>query len=442
MTNYAVVGLGFGDESKGATVDHLCRTRDVGLVVRFNGGGQAGHNVVTDGRHHTFSQWGSGTLAGVPTFLSRFMVVDPLALVPEAEHLESIGVEDPWSMLTIDPRSLVVTPWHRAAQRFEEKLRGDKRHGTCGMGIGKAVEESIKRPSAALRWGDIVASGGSEAERALAAFEAGVEYVSPLAKYCRRRFGDHPLASMEHSDGEYPWARQPDEVAKEFARIAKLPRTLGWRLAVDGGPVVFEGAQGVLLDEDYGFHPHTTWSTTTFANADSLAAEAGLDKPYRLGVTRAYSYRHGPGPFPTEEKGWVPGPRSSDSLHPPEPHNGHDEWRGGCRYGPLDLVLLKYAVEVCRGVDGIAVSHLDQLHEYAVDRWITPLGMVERLPVPKQPSLARQEAIGGILAHTRLAGFMGMTIPTAIEHTLGVPVVIESHGPTALDRNEKAGVPA
>ncbi len=438
MTNYAVIGLGHGDEGKGATTDWLCRNRDVGLVVRHNGGGQAGHNVVAeDGRHHTFSQWGSGTLAGVPTFLSRFMVVDPLALVPEAEHLQSIGVVDPWSLLTIDPQAIVVTPWHRAAQRFEEKLRGDRRHGTCGMGIGKAVDQAIHHPDRTLRWGDLVNSTlvGTETERVMDSIRGGVEYVSPLTRFMRLRFEGNSLASMEHSDGEHPWARQPDEVAQEFIRIATMPRTEAWGTGWVGARahrpgVVFEGAQGVLLDENYGFHPHTTWSTTTPTNADVLASEAGLEKPYRLGVTRAYSHRHGPGPFPTED-GWKP---------EEEPHNVHDDWRGGVRYGPLDLVLLRYAVDACGGVDGIAVTHLDAPHPSVVDCWSTPFGAVDYLIAPKKPDLARQEAIGGILRHSRPASRLPTAVPTAVAFATRTDVVLESYGPTAADRKD-VGVP-
>src|SRR5262245_62300875 len=114
-----VAGLGYGDEGKGSIVDFLARqprpgTR-AGLVVRFNGGAQAAHNVVTeDGRHHTFAQFGSGTFTpGVRTHLSQHVLVDPLALVTEAEHLASLGVPDALDRLTVDREALVTTPYHR-----------------------------------------------------------------------------------------------------------------------------------------------------------------------------------------------------------------------------------------------------------------------------------------------------------------------------------------
>lgn len=127
------------------------------------------------------------------------------------------------------------------------------------------------------------------------------------------------------------------------AHLARVLRT---------GSVVFEGAQGVLLDEWHGFHPYTTWSTTTFANAEALLAESGRSCPARrLGVVRAYTTRHGPGPHMTED-------RELAALLP-EPHNGTGAWQGAFRVGHFDAVAHAYAVEVCGGVDALALTHLD-----------------------------------------------------------------------------------
>ena len=142
--HYVVCGLGFGDEGKGSVTDFLCssRSRDPAhAVVRFNGGGQAGHNVVTaDGRHHTFAQFGSGSFTpGVRTHLSRFMLVDPLALAAEAAHLIAAGVPGALGRLTVDRDARLVTPYHQAANRARELARGRDRHGSCGMGIGETA---------------------------------------------------------------------------------------------------------------------------------------------------------------------------------------------------------------------------------------------------------------------------------------------------------------
>ena len=159
-----VVDLGYGDAGKGGIVDLLCHRAarvaaggPVHTVVRFNGGAQAAHNVVTPGgRHHTFAQFGSGTLSapGTRTFLSRCMLVDPLALVGEAGHLASLGVADPLALVAIDRDALLTTPYHQAANRAREAARGAARHGSCGMGIGETAAYALAHPGDAPRVGD------------------------------------------------------------------------------------------------------------------------------------------------------------------------------------------------------------------------------------------------------------------------------------------------
>src|SRR4051794_33587520 len=125
MSAWIVVDLGFGDAGKGSVVDFLVREHQTHTVVRFNGGAQAAHNVVLpDGRHHTFSEFGSGTFVpGVRTHLSRFMLVDPAALLAEERHLRSLGVSDAFERLSVDGRAIVVTPFQKAANRLREMSR-------------------------------------------------------------------------------------------------------------------------------------------------------------------------------------------------------------------------------------------------------------------------------------------------------------------------------
>jgi adenylosuccinate synthase len=314
--HYIVVDLGFGDCGKGTTVDYLCATRDVDTVVRFNGGAQAAHTVVlADGRKHTFAQFGAGSLRpGVRTHLSRFMVVDPLALVTEAEHLVSLGAHDIWKRLSVDRAALLSTPYHRAANRAKELARGANRHGSCGMGVGEAMAYALKYPDDAPRAGDC-------AEPAVLR---------------------HKLAQLRERLGA---GGPPVE--------ACLPAYAGFAAAVrlvDGfrpeGSCVFEGAQGVLLDEWHGFHPYTTWSTTTFANAEALLdGEPAL----RLGVLRTVTTRHGAGPLPTQDP----------ALGITDPNNPANAWQGAFRVGHFDAPLHRYALDVAGGVDGLVLTHLD-----------------------------------------------------------------------------------
>jgi adenylosuccinate synthase len=323
-----VVDLGYGDAGKGTVVDWLTSPamggEPVGAVVRFNGGAQAGHNVVTpDGRHHTFAQFGSGTLHGVPTHLSRFMLVEPLALAGEAKHLAALGVPDPLALLTIDRRALVTTPYHAAANRARETARGSARHGSCGVGIGETMAFALAHPDDALRVGDCAAPAALR--RKLRRLQE--HYLDQFgALHSLRTPTRGALAGAYRAFAERVWL--VDETY--------LPALLGRR------PVVFEGAQGVLLDEWRGFHPYTTWSTTTFDNAEALLAEAGqAGSAQRLGVTRPYLTRHGAGPFVTED--------AALAAALPEPHNGTGTWQGPFRVGHLDLVALRYAVEVAGG---------------------------------------------------------------------------------------------
>src|SRR5262249_27789272 len=154
------VGLGFGDEGKGATVDYLTRLYEADLVVRYCGGSQAGHNVqLPDGRRHTFSQFGAGTLAATSrpcrTYLGPAVVIDPLALLREAAHLSELGVKEPIGLLTIHPQCLVTTLWHKTLNRLREITRGAAKHGSCGQGIGEARSYWLKHGQDAIFAADL-----------------------------------------------------------------------------------------------------------------------------------------------------------------------------------------------------------------------------------------------------------------------------------------------
>lgn len=416
-----VVDLGFGDAGKGAVVDRLCRAdREVAAVVRFNGGAQAAHNVVTaDGRHHTFAQFGAGTLRGVPTHLSRFMSVDPLALTAEADHLRSLGVPDPYALLSVDRRARLTTPYHAAANRLREQARGAARHGSCGMGVGESVAYVLAHPSDAPTAGDC----------------ASRPRLLRLLRLLRDRLTDEfgPLSA--------PPVETCAEVYAAFARAVTLTDEPALRRLVRQGPLVFEGAQGVLLDEWHGFHPYTTWSTTTFANAETLLAEAGApDGALRLGVVRTYTTRHGPGPLVTED------PRLGPLL--PEPHNGHGHWQGAFRIGHFDAVAHGYAVEACGGVDALAVTHLEAPGRCRDVRICRAYGidgqLVERLPAGPPGDLVRQAELTGRLLGARPArwdtpGRDPRRWSEAISRLLGAPVLLESSGPSRQTLRSTAG---
>lgn len=431
MGHVIVVDLGFGDAGKGTVVDWLCSRgpEPVDAVVRFNGGAQAAHNVVTvDGRHHTFAQFGSGTFTpGVATHLSRFMLVDPLALATEAGHLAGLGVPDALDRLTVDRDALLTTPYHRAANRARELRRGPGRHGSCGVGIGETMAYHLAHPGEAPRAGDC--RSPARLRRSLARLRDRVRTEFPELGESGALPGLDGCVDAFLAFGER--VRLVDA-----AFLAGLLRT---------GKVVFEGAQGVLLDEWHGFHPYTTWSTTTFANAETLLAEAGVAdrSALRLGVLRTYLTRHGPGPFPTED------PALTAGL--PDPHNGVGRWQGAFRVGHLDAVALRYAVEVCGGVDALALTHLDVARSRSDLRVCTAYAMggevVERLTPGPPGDLDRQGRLTGRLLTARpiYAEGDGAGRPeqdpdpvAVVEAMLGVPVAVTSTGPTVAGKRSRS----
>jgi adenylosuccinate synthase len=358
MKAFMVAGLGYGDEGKGTITDALTRHHGADLVVRYNGGAQAAHNVVTPGGvHHTFAQFASGTLAGAETFLSRYMVVDPPALLREGEALKAKGISDPFGMVMIDRDALLVHPYHVAINRLRELMRGrTHRHGSTGRGIGEAVVDSRERL-------DVLRAGHLLQSASIRDILKGIRDAKHAqAKQIIRESGEGPPEELMLQF--FGWPDDDEEAEAIFEQWVKACEELRRRVAIvqpnylqqhAKGCMVFEGAQGMLLDQRYGFHPYTTWSDVTFNNAFELLHEIGGDPEVRrIGVTRAYASRHGPGPFPTENVEW---------RVPETEHNQHGRWQGKMRFGEFDMFATEYAVHCLGGVDEVAVTCLDHLAE-------------------------------------------------------------------------------
>lgn len=391
-----MLGLGFGDCGKGRFVDALTRRWSAHTIVRSSGGAQAGHNVVTsshDGfpqRHHTFSQFGAGTLVpGTRTVLLDPMVAHPTALLVEAEALGRIGVHDALSRLTIDARCRVTTPYHQAAGRLRELLRGGAPHGTCGVGVGETVRHALEHPDQAMRYADLFAR--APLDKLQATREALRMEFDPLCAARQEGAVRMELQALRDESLAGRWLNAVRSLTRQCAPASI--ETLHSQLK-QPGCVLFEGAQGVLLDEWRGFHPYTTWSSITTAAVEEAAARIGLDAPIEhYGVLRTYLTRHGVGPLPTHDE--------SLDEQLPEPHNSSEGCQGLFRRGHPDVVLLRYALEAAGALSGLLVSHLDVFERGVSLKWCERYDSIERLPLGHFGDLSHQISLTRLLESAR-----------------------------------------
>lgn len=435
--------LSYGDAGKGTTTEWLAGQSESAAVIRFNGGGQAEHNIVTpDGRHHIFSQFGAGAfLPEVATHLSRDMWVNPINMNMEGRHLEEHGVPEVWQRVTVDEDARIVTPFHRAGNRLRELARDKQRHGSTGQGISEAVMDSMFRDDLTIHAGELTRTDITER-------------LEALRRYKRDQF----LAFGELLADETPdWEALNDanlsaEYAEVYAEWTKQLRIVSREhlgmLATQYAHLIFEPAQGILLDEKRGFHPHTTWSNTTPDNARRQLEDIdfrGDVKTY--GIVRAYTTRHGFGPFVTED----------ESLDVPlyEYFNGTGPWQGKFRIGHFDAVAHRYAAAAAGQLDGIVITGVDRYDDMPVwkytSRYESPsiedsgLYDLDENGLVKDIRLSRY---GDKLHMTQLTKSLFQAVPryesivlprrediiSTIEHELGHKAVLVSYGPTIDDK--------
>lgn len=454
-----IADLGFGDAGKGTITDFLTRELDAHTIVRYNGGPQAGHTVVTpDGRSHTFAQFGSGMLLPhAQTLLSRFMLINPFNMVNEEEHLCTFGIRDAPQRTLVDRRALVITPFQKAMNRLKEVGRGADRHGSCGEGIGECMADYLKYGDDVLFAGDLQDRAtvikklhfmrdakNAELDELTEIYEhrTDIKLIKPGLAVLRS------LDSIEDCVDLYNifsrWVKVVDEA--EIKSLFEQP-----------GTVLFEGAQGVLLDENYGFAPYTTWSKTTFANADTLIREYNYSgEVTRLGVVRAHATRHGVGPFPTEDRALT--------LALPDKHNPCNDWQQAFRVGHFDAVAIRYAQDVVGELDYLAVTNVDRLrgmpewkicniyHYEGKEKDLSTYFEFERkelkkIKLPPSVDLSYQEELTRRLwsckpvyqsfypgSRTRFFEEDSAAYLSLLEESLSVPIGITSYGPVATDK--------
>jgi len=335
MANVVVVGSQWGDEGKGKIVDWLSERADV--VVRFQGGHNAGHTLVVDGGIYKLSLLPSGVVRpGKLSIIGNGVVVDPWALIDEIARLAGQGLEITPDGLKIADNAALILPLHGQVDRAREAARGAEKLGTTGRGIGPAYEDKVGRR--AIRLCDLADPDG---------LAARVESMLLHHNAILRGLGESPVA--------------PDDLMRQLLDVA--PKVLPFadrvwhRLAEArraGRRILFEGAQGAMLDVDHGTYPFVTSSNTVAGQAavGSGTAVGAID--FVLGITKAYTTRVGSGPFPSElsdEAGERLGERGREF--------GVVTGRKR-RCGWFDAVMVRQAVTV-GGIDGIALTKLDVL---------------------------------------------------------------------------------
>lgn len=397
-----VLGLGFGDEGKGTMVDWLARRHaEPPLVVRFNGGPQAAHHVVVDGRTHCFAQLGSASfIDGSRTHLAADMAVDLYALHGEAAALATHG---PTAQVTIDPRCLLVTPWHAILGRVREALRGPDRHGSTGRGIAEA--KLLPERLTAAELGPQFGAKLSALRTSLLARAAALVEAARLTT--RARFVDDALEVLERGREDDLLQLSLDAAARPVTITAEPPAA---------NHVILESAQGALLDRDHGFAPHITPSRITRASAIAAIRALELDRdhpaPEVWGVLRAYHTRHGEGPLPSYD--------ATLTHRLPERHNRDDTPAGTFRAGWFDAVLARYALSFAGPVDRLAITCVDRIAPLP-DRSIVTAWQSEQLDTAGAfaavPSVSRVEDIAA-----------------AIEAAVARRIDVQSWGPAAADK--------
>ena len=406
MSNVAVIGAQWGDEGKGKIVDWLSERADV--VVRFQGGHNAGHTLVIGNQTYKLRLLPSGVVRNKLSIIGNGVVVDPWALLAEIDELRGQGVAVSPENLRVADNATLILPLHARIDRAREDAAGAARLGTTGRGIGPAYEDKVARR--AIRVCDL-----AEPDQ----LDQRVERLLLHHNALLRGLGEPAIDRAE-------LIAQLREVGPKILPYADRTWERLDAVRRAGKRVLFEGAQGTMLDVDHGTYPYVTSSNTVAGNAAGGAGIAPRHVGYVLGITKAYTTRVGSGPFPTEltdEIGETLGARGREF--------GVNTGRKR-RCGWFDAALVRQAVKV-GGIDGIALTKLDVLDGFAeLKISIGYLCRGERLQhFPAAPGAQAActpiyETLEGWRESTRGARSWGQLPATAIKYIRRIEELIEA----------------
>ncbi|PCC97672.1 adenylosuccinate synthase [Halopseudomonas pelagia] len=418
--NVVILGTQWGDEGKGKIVDLL--TDQVSAVVRYQGGHNAGHTLVIDGEKTVLHLIPSGILReNVRCFIGNGVVLSPEALMKELKELEAKGVPVR-ERLRISPACPLILPYHVALDQAREKARGEAKIGTTGRGIGPAYEDKVSRRG--LRVADLF-----HRERFAAKLGEVLDYHNFALQHYYKVDPVDFQKTLDEAMGYAEWLRPL--MTDVTARLHELRR--------ESANIMFEGAQGSLLDIDHGTYPFVTSSNTTAGGTATGSGFGPLYLDYVLGITKAYTTRVGSGPFPTELFDDV-GARLAERGHEFGSTTGRAR-----RCGWFDAVILRRAMEI-NSISGLCLTKLDVLDGLDVIRicigYRNEDGAVIEAPTDADSYLGLEpvyEDVPGWSESTLGAQTLEQLPANArayikrIEELVGAPVDIISTGP---DRNE------
>jgi adenylosuccinate synthase len=334
MANVTVIGAQWGDEGKGKVVDWLSNRADV--VVRFQGGNNAGHTIVVGNDTYKLALLPSGVVQGKLSIIGNGVVVDPWFLLDEIERAKAMGLKVDPDILAVADNATIVLPLHRDLDSAREARAGANKIGTTGRGIGPAYEDKVGRR--AIRFADL-----ADEEALAAKIERLLAHHEPL-----RRGLDLP----EVKPGELLALLQ--DMAPQITPYLKPAWRLVDQSVRSGKRVLFEGAQATMLDVDHGTYPFVTSSNTVAGQAAAGSGVGPGATGYVLGIAKAYTTRVGEGPFPAELHDEI-GERLGRVGHEFGTNTGRKR-----RCGWFDAVLVRQSVAVS-GIDGIMLTKLDVL---------------------------------------------------------------------------------
>lgn len=418
MPSIVVLGTQWGDEGKGRIVDLIAERTD--LVVRYQGGNNAGHTIVTDGEKIILHHVPSGILReNSLSLIGNGVVVDPKVLIAEIEALRSAGYPVSPSNFLVSERAHVIMPYHREIDLLREKRRaGGRKIGTTGRGIGPVYEDKYARRG--IRMLDLTEP--ESFRRRL------VSVMAERNAYIEKVLGSEPI-SPESVYEEY--VRYGEVLGPFISDVSAIVRRSG----DEGKSILFEGAQGSLLDIDFGTYPYVTSSNAGLGGVFSGTGAVPALVSSIVGVAKAYTTRVGEGPFPTEESGEI-----QEALRREGEEYGATTGRSR-RCGWLDAVALNYALRT-NGVTAIALTKLDVLSGFEKVRICTGYGyngsVTEEFPASLsvlencEPLYEEMEGWDEDLAGIKSAEQLppnALRFINRLEELTGVPVWIVSVGP-------------